>query len=97
MAIYGAGHQSFAVISMTKIANKIKYVVDDAPFKQGKYTPATHIPIVSNKHLKNDPVDAIIVMAASYSDEVARKIKQNFNEDISIAILRDFGLEEINE
>jgi 2-polyprenyl-3-methyl-5-hydroxy-6-metoxy-1,4-benzoquinol methylase len=95
IAIYGAGHQSLAVISLAEIGDKIKYVVDDATFKQGKFTPATHIPIVSNENLKKEPVDAIIIMAASYSDEIAKKIKNNFNINVDVAVLRDFGLEKL--
>lgn len=91
VAIWGAGHQAFAVISLTDLAGKIKYVVDSAVFKQGKYTPATHIPVVSPDELHSDPVDAVIVMAAGYSDEVASVLRQKF--DGNIAILRDFGLE----
>ena len=75
--------------------DKIQYIIDDAPFKQGKYTPATHIPIVSQAQLFSNPVDAIIVMAASYSDEIANKILATLDSDISISILRDYGLEEI--
>ena len=92
VAIYGAGHQALAAISLAEIGDKIKYVVDDAPFKQGRYTPATHVPIVSSEFIKKDPVDAIIVMAASYSDEVARKLGVS-HPDIDLTILRDFGLE----
>jgi len=95
VAIWGAGHQALAVISLINLADKIKYVVDSAPFKQGKYTPATHIRIVSPDALDSDPVDAVIVMAASYSDEVARIIRQKFDKNINIAILRDFGLEAV--
>ncbi|MBF0558423.1 MAG: methyltransferase domain-containing protein [Nitrospirae bacterium] len=95
VAIWGAGHQALAIISLTKLAGKIRYVVDSAPFKQGKYTPASHIPIVSPDTLDSDPVDAVIVMAASYSDEVARIMRQRFDRNISIAILRDFGLEVV--
>lgn len=95
VAVWGAGHQALAVISLTKIADKIRYVVDSAPFKQGKYTPATHLPIVSPDRLHSDPVDAVIIMAASYSDEVARIIRQKFDGNINIAILRDFGLEVV--
>lgn len=97
VAIWGAGHQALAVISLMNLADKIRYVVDSAPFKQGKYTPATHLPIVSPDILHSDPVDAIIVMAASYSDEVARIIRQRLGRNINIAILRDFGLEEVGE
>lgn len=92
VAIWGAGHQALAVISLINLAGKIKYVVDSAIFKQGKYTPATHIPIVSPDTLSSDPVDAVIVMAASYSDEVVRIIRQKYG-NIHISILRDFGLE----
>jgi 2-polyprenyl-3-methyl-5-hydroxy-6-metoxy-1,4-benzoquinol methylase len=93
VAVWGAGHQALAIIALTGIADKIRYVVDSASFKQGKYTPATHLPIVSPEALHSDPVDAIIVMAASYSDEVAGILRQRFDLNISVAILRDFGLE----
>ena len=93
VAIWGAGHQALTIISLLSLAGKIKYVIDSAVFKQGKYTPATHIPIVSPDALDSDPVDAVIVMAASYSDEVARIIRQKFDKNINVAILRDFGLE----
>jgi len=97
VAIWGAGHQALAIMSMTELDDKIKYVVDDAPFKQNKYTPATHIPIVSADTLDTDPVDAIIVMAASYSDEVIRKVKKKYRQNIHLAVLRDTGIEIIAE
>lgn len=93
VAVWGAGHQALAVMSLANLSDKVKYVVDSAPFKQGKYTPATHLPIVSPDALVSDPVDAVIVMAASYSDEVARTIRQKFDAVTDIAILRDYGLE----
>lgn len=93
VAIWGAGHQALTMIAMAGLAGKIRYVVDSAPFKQGHYTPATHIPIVSPEALESDPVEAIIIMAASYSDEVARIIQQDYGNRMSVAILRDFGLE----
>ena len=86
-------HQALAIISLLKLAGKIKYVVDSAPFKQGKYTPATHIAIVSPDALNSDPVDAIIIMAASYSDEVAGIIRKKYDKKVNISILRDYGLE----
>jgi 2-polyprenyl-3-methyl-5-hydroxy-6-metoxy-1,4-benzoquinol methylase len=95
VAVWGAGHQALAIISLMKIADKVKYVVDSATFKQGKYTPATHVPIVSPDKLESDPVDAVIVMAAGYSDEVAKIIRQKFDRNINISILKDFGLEVI--
>lgn len=95
VAIWGAGHQALAVMSLTNLADKIKYVIDSAPFKQGKFTPATHILIVSPAALDTDPADAVIVMAASYSDEVTRIIREKYGKKINVAILSDFGLKEI--
>lgn len=95
VAIWGAGHQALAAIALLGLAGKVRYVVDSAPFKQNKFTPASHIPIVAPAHLISDPVDAVIVMAASYSDEVARVIKQQYTVVRSVAILRDTGLERI--
>lgn len=93
VAVWGAGHQALAAISLLKIAGRISYVVDSAAFKQGKYTPATHLPIVAPEALRSDPVEAVIVMAAGYSDEVAAVIKKQYNKNIRIAILRESSLE----
>ncbi len=93
VAVWGAGHQALTILSLADLGGKIKYVIDSAPFKQGKFTPATHIPIVPPETLKTEPVQAVIVMAASYSDEVAKIIREKLGDVIQIAILRDYGLE----
>jgi 2-polyprenyl-3-methyl-5-hydroxy-6-metoxy-1,4-benzoquinol methylase len=95
VAIWGAGHQAFSVISLLNLSDKIKFVIDSAVFKQGRYTPATHIPIVSPDTLKSDTVDAVIVMAAGYSNEVATILRQKFYNKMRISILKDYGLEYI--
>lgn len=97
VAIWGAGHQALAVISLTNLSGKIRYVVDSAVFKQGKYTAATHIPIVSPDTLNSDPVEAVIVMAGSYSDEIARILAQRHDRNVNISILRDFRLEDLGK
>jgi 2-polyprenyl-3-methyl-5-hydroxy-6-metoxy-1,4-benzoquinol methylase len=95
VAIWGAGHQALSTIALLNIADHVRYVVDSAPFKQDKFTPATHLKIVAPEQLEREPVGAIIVMAASYSDEVARTIQQRWNGAFHLAILREHGLETI--
>lgn len=93
VVVWGAGHQALAVIALSQIKDKIAFVVDSADFKQGKYTPGTHIKIVPPAILEESPdVGAVLVMAASYSDEVAKIIEHEYSE-LSVAILRDYGLE----
>lgn len=94
IAVWGAGHQALAALALGELGGDIRYVVDSAPFKQGKFTPATHIPIVPPAHLQEDPVQAIIVMAAGYSNEVAKLIRTQLQLTIPVAILRADGLED---
>ena len=96
VAIWGAGHQSLAVMSLAKLENKIRYVVDSAPFKQGKYTPATHFPIVAPIELVNNPVKAVIIIAASYSNEVACIMKNTYQHIKYVVIVEDTGLRVIS-
>lgn len=93
VSVWGAGHQALALLALAGLSRSIRYVVDSAPFKQGCFTPVTHIPILAPSALDTDPVDAIIVMAASYSDEVTGIIKGKYGNKIAVAIVRSHGLE----
>jgi SAM-dependent methyltransferase len=95
VAIWGAGHQALAVIAMANVANQIKFIIDSAPFKQGKFTPATHLLIVSPEHLISNPPEAVIVMAAGYSNEVVQLILDKYSFIKHIAVLREDELETV--
>lgn len=93
-AVWGAGHQSMAVLAMLGMSpEQIRYVVDSSPQKQGKYTFTTHIPIVSPARMDSDAPDALIVMCAGYSDEVARQVRARFGDAVRLAVMRNDGLE----
>lgn len=93
IAVWGAGHQALAVLALADLGDSVKYVVDSAPFKQGRYTPSTHIPIVPPETLTSDPVAAVLIMAAAYSDEVVSLIRQKHGTTMALAILRETHLE----
>lgn len=96
VAVWGAGHQALAVLALAKLKGRIKYVIDSAPFKQGKLTPATHLPIVPPKTLEDDnTLMAVIVLGASYSDEIVLHLRAHYRKNLSIAVLRSNGLEII--
>ncbi|MBS5958888.1 MAG: methyltransferase domain-containing protein, partial [Clostridiales bacterium] len=71
LAIWGASHQGFTLASTTRIGAFAEYMIDSAPFKQGKYAPASHLPIVPSEHFMTDPVDAILIVAPGYTEEIA--------------------------
>jgi len=95
--IWGAGHQALAVTSIANLDLKVNHVVDSAKFKQDKYTPGTHLLIKDPQSIHQDLPKAIIIMAAAYSDEVAKILSSQYPEVKNIAILREDGLEVIND
>lgn len=92
VAVWGAGHQALAIMSLTDMKDKIECVIDSAEFKQNKYTPASHIPIYAPDKIKELKIGAVLVMAGSYSDEVAGILEKEY-QGIHIAVLHDCRLE----
>lgn len=93
VVVWGAGHQALAVIALANLQSRVSHVVDSATFKQYKYTPGSHLLIKSPDSLTQDRPDAIIVMAAAYSDEVARAVADLYPSIAHVAILREDQVE----
>lgn len=92
VAVWGAGHQALAVIALSGIKDKIEFVADSASFKQNRYTPGTHILILEPEEIHKKEIGAVIVMAASYSDEVVSILQKEYS-NVDIAVLREQCLE----
>lgn len=95
VAVWGAGHQALTILALPGLKGRVRYVVDSAVFKQGRFTPSTHIPIVAPETLREDAVDAVIVMSAAYSNEVASIVQSDYSNIRHLAVLRDTGLREL--
>jgi len=95
LGIWGASHQGFTLASTTVIGNFARYIIDSAPFKQGRFAPASHLPIVSPDHFLTDPVDAILIVAPGYTEEIAKSIVEKFGRNVEILALKSNHLERI--
>ncbi len=95
VAIWGASHQGFTIASSLKLGEKIEYIVDSAPFKQNKYAPGSHIPIVSPEYFSKNAVENIIIIAPGYSDEIAGVIREKLKLNVNIYTLRTNRIERI--
>ena len=95
VAIWGASHQGFTLASTTKLGERARYIIDSAPFKQGKFAPASHLPIVGPDHFHEHPVDAIIITAPGYTDEIAASIRRKFGTSVEIRAMRSNHLEMV--
>ena len=71
---YGATYKSTTVFNFCKInSNLIKYVTDTTLNKQGKYTPGTHIKIISPEKGMNKKVDYAFLGAWNFKKEIFAK------------------------
>ena len=75
LALWGAGHQGFTIASTTVLAEAAEYMIDSAGFKQGRYAPASHIPIVSPEYFLTHPVDEVMITAPGYVKEIKGTIE----------------------
>lgn len=53
----------------------IDYIIDETPEKVGKYSPGTHIPIVSMLELQTAPPEYLIVLSWNFKDEIIAKTR----------------------
>ncbi len=95
LAVWGASHQGFTLTATTALRAHAKYIIDSAPFKQGRFAPASHLPIVAPEHFFSEPVDAILIVAPGYSDEIAGIIRRRFGDGVRILTIRSDRLEEL--
>lgn len=64
----------------------IKYIVDDNPLKQNKYTPGKNIKIISFEKLKKIYFDYIIILAWNFAPSIIKKLKSSFKNKFKIII-----------
>jgi len=94
VAIWGASHQTFFLLSQLIDTTKISCIIDSAEFKQGKFSPVTHIPIIKPSDELED-FDAIIVSAGSYSPEIIEILRLRYNYPGSLYIFNTDTLKRV--
>ena len=77
VAVWGAGAKGLSSLAISKVLN-VEYVIDSDNYKQGLFTPVTHLPIVSPKKLLESPVDIVIITAMAYLNEIVKDLRENF-------------------
>lgn len=94
-ALWGASHQGFTLAATTPLGSRAEYMIDSAPFKQGKFAPASHLPIVAPDEFFANPVDVVLIAAPGYTDEIAGIIRERFGSDVEICAMRTNRVERL--
>src|SRR3989338_9768714 len=78
VAGYVAAAKGFSILKLAGLDGRhIKFLVDDSPAKQGKYSPVTHIPIISRAEAENKSPDYFIILAPNYARLIMEKEKDS--------------------
>ena len=94
--IWGAGHQTLMFLTMMNSLDKMPYVVDDFEPKQYKYTHLSHKLVVPCEHLKQEPVDAIIIIVGWQYRSVLKRLEElDLNPKPVIALVEKATLERL--
>lgn len=76
VAAYGAAAKGNTLLNFVGVkSDNIDYVVDRNPHKQGKYLPGSHIPIVSEDYLQNNPPDVLLILPWNLAVELSQQLE----------------------
>ncbi len=82
IAGYGAPGKGNTLLNYCGIRTDfLDYTVDRSPYKQGKYTPGTHIPILAPERIKQTKPDYVFILPWNLKDEIMAQL----------AYVRDWG------
>ncbi len=72
---YGAPAKGNTLLNYYNIGiDVLDYIVDDSKYKQGLYTPGTHIPVSPSSKIKETNPDYIFLLAWNFADSIMDKL-----------------------
>ena len=73
---YGAAAKGNTLLNYCGIRKDlISYVADLTPFKQGKYLPESHIPVVGEEKLRETKPDNILILPWNFKDSIKKRLE----------------------
>ena len=79
IACFGAAAKGCVFLNSCDIDhNIIEFIIDDTPFKQGKFVPGTGIEVVSRELLKTNHIDYIIILAHNFKDYIIESLRDEY-------------------
>lgn len=75
VAAYGAAAKGNTLLNYSGIKKDlISFVVDASPHKQGMFMPASHIPVVSERSIKETRPDYVLILPWNIKDEIMNQL-----------------------
>ncbi|SFF18156.1 class I SAM-dependent methyltransferase [Thermoflexibacter ruber] len=89
VAGYGAAAKGNTLLNYCGIKKDlISFVADKSPYKQGKYLPGSHIPVVSEEELKAEKPDFVVIFPWNIQKEIEEQLSyiRSWNGKFVVAI-----------
>ena len=75
VAAYGAAAKGNTLLNYCGIKKDlVEFVVDASPYKQGMFMPASHIPVVSERNIKETRPDYVLILPWNIKDEITQQL-----------------------
>jgi novobiocin biosynthesis protein NovU/D-mycarose 3-C-methyltransferase len=80
IAGFGAAAKGCVFLNSVGIDNSmIEFIVDDTPFKQGKFVPGTGIQVMPREYLQQSKIDYILILAHNFKDYIIDSLKGQYD------------------
>lgn len=74
---YGAPAKATTLLSTYGIAGSFfDYVVDDSPYKQGRYMPGGRTPVYASDALQKNKPDVIVILAWNFAESILKRLTE---------------------
>lgn len=70
---YGAAPAVTTLINQFRLAERMEFLVDDNPVKQGTYSPGHHLPVYPSAALYEKKADVAVVLAWTYAGPIVKR------------------------
>jgi SAM-dependent methyltransferase len=78
IAIYGTPAKATTLMYALDVDESIiDFAVDDAPLKQGTFTPGKHIPVMPSSAIQEKNPDVLLVLAWNFADSIMDKCRKS--------------------
>lgn len=82
---YGAAAKGNTLLNFAGVkSDLLRFVVDGAPSKHGKYLPGSHIPVLSPESLDPGVVDSVVIFPWNLVREVSLLLFERFGREINV-------------
>jgi SAM-dependent methyltransferase len=73
VAAYGASTTTTTLLYHFELEGRVKFIVDDNPLKQGRFSPGAHIPVLPSSELATRKPDVVVVLAWIYAEPILKR------------------------